>query len=352
MVSKARRFTLALAACVFLSVYSASAAAELSTYQSSLLTYAGVLLALADREKERLATPGHDSKSGATIQLTDAGYKFVFDDGYISVVATASFPKLGRTGIRESSETSLRLSGDEVSAVRAVIDFRKTHISTRSIDPNDFGTVRRYRGTVISFSRLSGLPNVIGCGPSIDYHIDVLPSAEPRVSRVVLDACVDHPNGVDERYTVALRDEFCFVTRAFCDFLAAHRRGRSRRISIAARSRTGRSRDLRDDVEHESRLRLPFAADDRTRVLVLHALMIAAAPRRFVFFCRIEAEIVKRFGERPREFLRAVRDRRRAVDRKSRADVALYKSSRPHAALDGRTPDAVYFAQSLRKIAA
>ena len=67
---------------------------------------------------------------------------------------------------------------------------------------------------------------------------------------------------------------------------------------------------------------------------------------------RRDAFTTRIFGERPREFLRAVRDRRRAVDRKSRADVALYKSSRPHAALDGRTPDAVYFAQSLRKIAA
>ena len=191
-----RGLTATIALTIF-SCTSVGACEEQPSYSLSysLQTYAGVLEAVAVADHQRIAKLSNLGGSAAQVTLAADAYSITFDDGFSTVVRSNSFPKLASEGIRQSSAPLINLTAPEVSAVRVVFDYRVTHVSKMSLQPDDFAVVTRRNGMRIIFERLIGIRGVIGCGPSASYSLNTSANTAPIVAAVLLNACPDRPKG-------------------------------------------------------------------------------------------------------------------------------------------------------------
>src|SRR5260370_20540596 len=88
-------------------------------------------------------------------------------------------------------------------------------------------------------------------------------------------------------------DRFGVVTGALGELLRGERARRRGRIRGAACTGPTVGGDLGDDLEHEAGFLSALRPDDRSRIFVLRALVIARAPHRRVRLCRVETMILE-----------------------------------------------------------
>lgn len=194
----ARRFLPALVLAT--AINPGSIAEAQSNPRHSTLTYAGVLFALADADEVRHQL--EPQASAATVSRKDGAYLVKFDTGYSRIVATSSFPKPGRFSNLPSNDSELSFSREAVSAIVATLHYRTKDDSRRYLSSDDFAAFSSATDVngvedIVSFFRLSRQPNVIGCSPSLDYHLRANAENRFRVWSIVADACVDNRNGVE-----------------------------------------------------------------------------------------------------------------------------------------------------------